>query len=343
MNYGSGVYGWWIHRFVRFFFAFLMVLSLSGVTPAAAHTTNPVQSATENTDLPTAHELRLQSETDVKQSAIEQPDTTILCTDDQQTEGSDQCSTVPLNRLGIDRLWYYTTNEHGGGNTSRVNVSNGNLVFQHFGGSISALGFDVLLLHTYNSQATRNTTPESSEDPYASIQRSSSFYGNVWSFIHDIRLFELDEGNTVVLRDGTGTTHRIFTKEADENNIRTYARPLFNGANLTKDLSEQPVDPERVYVLTNDIGATEYFFDADGKLTRMEDLNENYLDFSYDQDRLVHIVDQANRSTILEYTRNRLTKIIDMAGRISTYAYDQRGNLITIKHAVGTADEVTTQ
>ncbi|MEM8533532.1 MAG: RHS repeat-associated core domain-containing protein, partial [Chloroflexota bacterium] len=109
------------------------------------------------------------------------------------------------------------------------------------------------------------------------------------------------------------------------------------------DLSEQPVDPKRVYVLTNDIGATEYFFDADGKLTRMEDLNENYLDFSYDHDRLVRIVDQANRSTTLEYTRNRLSKIIDMAGRTSTYAYDQRGNLITIKHAVGTADEVTTQ
>ena len=52
----------------------------------------------------------------------------------------------------------------------------------------------------------------------------------------------------------------------------------------------------------------------------------------------------ANRVTTLEYlaTGGRLSKITDMAGRVSTYGYDGAGNLTTIKHAVGTPDEVTT-
>jgi RHS repeat-associated protein len=237
-----------------------------------------------------------------------------------------QVTYISPTRYGLNGLWTYTNYEYGGGNVSYVNVASGNLVFQHRGGSIPARGFDVDLTHTYNSQ-----------------DATSGAYGERWTFSHDLRLFEVDNGNAVVFKDGTGDESRVFIKTSDSGGIRDYSAPLNYGFELTKELNPSYI--ERTYTLTATDGGMKFYFDDTGRITRREDRNSNLLEYRYDTNsRIDRITDMAGRHTSLEYngTGGRLSKITDMAGRVSTYAYDSAGNLTTIKHAVGTVDEVTT-
>ena len=245
-----------------------------------------------------------------------------------------QVSYVPATRYGVNRLWTYSSAEHGGGNSSRVNVSTGNLVFSHAGGAIDTRGFRVELSHTYNSQ-----------DPfYLADYPGAAVYGQGWQFAHNLRLFELDSGNAVVFKDGTGDQSRVFLKSTDSGSTRSYLRPVHYGHSLTKDLGNPPADPAKVFTLVTDHGQLKYYFNAAGRLTRQQDRNGNYLAYTYDgSGRLWKITDVAGRVTTLEYlgSGGRLSKITDMALRVSTYGYSS-GNLTTIKHAVATPDEVTT-
>ena len=242
---------------------------------------------------------------------------------------------VPATRYGNDRLWTYTSQDYGGGNSSGVNLSTGALVFTHAGGSIDARGFSVDLTHTYTSS-----------DPfYLGGPNAGAWYGEGWSFAPSQRLYELDSGNAVAFKDGSGDESRVYLKNTDVGNTRSYLRPLHYDWTLTKDIGVPPTDPSKVYTLVADVGAVTFFFDAAGKLTRKQDRNGNYLTFGYDtSSRLNLITDVAGRTTVLEYngTGGRLSKITDMAGRVSTYAYSSAGNLTTIKHGVGSADEQTT-
>lgn len=249
------------------------------------------------------------------------------------TDGFSSAALTPSaarrSRLGLDRLWTYTSQEHGGGNTSYVNVSNGNVVVQHRGGAIPALGFDVDLTHTYNSQDSygRNkATPD-----------AGAWYGEGWSFAMDLRLIELDGGSTVVFKDGTGML-RAYTSNGDG----TYARQLSYGYTLVRTATN-PAD--RLYTLTSDVGAIQHFFNAAGQRTRVQDRNGNFLTFGYDTSgRLTTITDRASRTTTLEYAElgGRLSRISDMADRLSVYDYDTEGNLSIATHASGTTDAATT-
>lgn len=239
-------------------------------------------------------------------------------------------------RHGLQSIWTYASQQYGGGNVSYVNLSTGNVVVQHDGGAIPTRGFEVDLVSTYNSQ-----------DAEGQASYINEFFGEGWSFSADLRLQKLDtSGNAVAFQDGRSGQKQIYVKDADAAGRRTYTRPVHYGYSLTKDLASPPADPAKVYTLTADQGGERYFFDAAGRLTRRQDDDGNYLTYTYDaSSRLTRIRDVAGRDTVLEYqgagSPARLSRITDMAGRVSTYAYDS-GNLTTIKHAVGTADEVTT-
>lgn len=237
-------------------------------------------------------------------------------------------------RHGLDRIWTYASQQYGGGNVSYVNLSTGNVVFQHDGGAIPTRGFEVDLVSTYNSQ-------QAAEQIYP-----NDFFGAGWSFSGDLRLQTLGTGGVAFL-DGRSGLKRIFVKDADVGNTRTYTRPVHYGHTLTKDIGSPPADVDKVWTLTADQGGERYFFDASGRLTRRQDDNGNYLTYTYDgSSRLTRIRDVAGRDTVLEYlgggSPQRLSKITDMAGRLSTYGYNTAGDLTTIKHASGTTDEVTT-
>lgn len=246
---------------------------------------------------------------------------------------------VTATRFGVNRLWTYASQDYGGGNTGSVNVSTGNFVLQHDGGSIAARGFDVGLTHTYNSQDPYYQSPSSFSYPGA-----DAWYGEGWSVSERMQLYELNGGNAIVLKDGSGGSNRVYAKAGASSGIQNYHRPLYYDATLTKDVSGTATYA-RTYTLAPNSGGRTLYFDADGKLTELTDRNGNYLRYGYDASgRLTAITDVAGRRTALEYagTGGRLSKITDTAGRVSTYGYDGYGNLTTISHGVGTVDEVTT-
>jgi RHS repeat-associated protein len=238
-------------------------------------------------------------------------------------------SVAQNSRLGLNELWTYTSQDYGGGNSSYVNVSSGNVVVQHRGGAIPALGFDVDLTHTYNSQDSYGRNKSSPD--------AGAWYGEGWSFAMDLRLIELNGGSSVVFKDGTG-----LLRSYPSNGNGSYGRQQWYGYSLIKTTSN-PAD--KLYTLTSDVGAIKHYFNAAGQRTRVEDRNGNFLIFEYDlSSRLTTITDSASRKTILEYAGldERLSKITDMAGRVSTYTYDSAGNLATATHGSGTTDAATT-
>jgi len=194
-------------------------------------------------------------------------------------------------------------------------------------------------VHTYNSQ-----------DPYGQTDlydRPGAYYGEGWVFGPAMRLYEAGDG-AVVFKDPSGGTDRVYARylTLTTAGVRKYFRPLYYDLSLTKN-EAAGADPLKIYTLTPDSGGQTMYFDADGKLTRVEDRNGNHLTYAYDTSgRLVTITDVEGRVTTMQYlgpgSPGRLSKITDMAGRVSTYGYDADGDLVTIKHGVGTADEVTT-
>jgi RHS repeat-associated protein len=243
---------------------------------------------------------------------------------------------VPATRLGLSPAWTYTSQEYGGGNTAHVNLSSGNVVMQHVSGSIPARGFEVDLVHTYNSQDNSGLSAALEPD------QRGAFFGEGWSFSHGMRVNEVDSGNAAIYKDPTGR-NQVFVKQTDSGGTRTYQAPLANELTLTKDINSPPADANKVWTLTERNGGRKTFFDASGKMTRREDRNGNYLTYSYNgSGRLTTITDVAGRQTVLEYVgpNGRLSKITDMAGRVSTYSYND-GALDGISHAVGTSDQTS--
>ncbi|MCX6023404.1 MAG: DUF6531 domain-containing protein [Chloroflexi bacterium] len=194
------------------------------------------------------------------------------------------------SRIGVDSHWTYgPMQSYGGGATSQVNLTTGNLVVQQVSTTIPARGFDVSIVHTYNSQDTPGALDET-QDAAASTD-PADYFGAGWTMSYNIRLLEYNSGNSVRLKDGTGRS-RIYTKVSDTADTRTYIHPLYYGFTLTKDLSSPAAD--KVFTLTADQGLTQYFFDADGKLTKIQDRpngNGNYLAFTYTSGKLTRITD----------------------------------------------------
>ncbi len=252
---------------------------------------------------------------------------------------------VPAGRYGLDgHLTYAAEQDYGGGTSSQVEVSTGDLVLSHDDGSIGARGFGVDLTSTYNSQ-----------DPYgqtAYYDNEGANYGEGWTFSENQRLYEIDSGKAVVFKDGSGGADRVFVVSGTSGTTQSYYSPIYYDYTLTKDLSSS-ADPKRIYTLRPLSSRLSLYFDGGGKLRHIEDGNGNYLDYSYDTDstnisdpsgKLTQITDVAGRKTTFEYsgTGGRLSKITDMAGRVSTYSYDSDGDLTSITNGAGTPAAATT-
>lgn len=246
---------------------------------------------------------------------------------------------VPATRHGVSAQWSYTAYDHGADNASFINLSSGNVVFQHTDGASLAGGSGTGLTHTYNSQDLYGQT-----DLY---DDAGAVYGEGWTFSHNLRLYPAGDQNAMVFKDGTGANY-VYAFFKDEAGTRSYFSPLGSKYTLTKDIRSTAVG-SRTYKLVDDPGNIIHYFASSGVLTRTEYPREDdFLSYSYDlQGRLTTIVNSTTGNQVtLEYngpgTPGRLSKITDMGGRVSTYVYSSYGNLKTIKHGVGTANEITT-
>ena len=85
-------------------------------------------------------------------------------------------------------------------------------------------------------------------------------------------------------------------------------------------------------------GAKQVFeFDAQGRLTRVEDLNGNGVTVSYDTaGHLVQVTDDAGRSLVVTWSGGHVSQVADPAGRTVSYAYSSGGDLVGVVQADGT-------
>ncbi|MDP9352378.1 MAG: DNRLRE domain-containing protein, partial [Chloroflexota bacterium] len=238
---------------------------------------------------------------------------------------------MPATRYGLSDIWSYKGMDHGSGNTNKVNVSTGNLVFQHEDGVAEMQGFIVGLTHIYSSQ-----------DPYGQTDyydKAGAVYGEGWTFSQNIRLYKAS-GGAMVLRDEHGSTW-VYAENTVQGTTQTYFRLPRYYHTLVKSTTTG------MYTLTPSEGGDSFYFDAQGRLTKRENDNGQYLTYAYDDsDRLRTITDASPQSVRLDYEGPgmpaRLSQITNVDGTVIKFGYGG-GDLTTITHNPGTASEETTR
>jgi|GEM_PF-3060396 len=113
------------------------------------------------------------------------------------------------------------------------------------------------------------------------------------------------------------------------------ARPLGPGIyySLVRGQSELEKKADGTYIRRFQNGSKE-IFNREGKLTRSEDRNKNYLTYVYQSSNLVRINDMCGRSVSLSYNTNEpykglINSIKDGLGRKFAYGYDKNRRLIS--------------
>ncbi|MFH1777026.1 MAG: DUF6531 domain-containing protein, partial [Candidatus Omnitrophota bacterium] len=202
-----------------------------------------------------------------------------------------------------------------------INVASGNMFTSATDITIPAKGVLLELNRSYNSQ-----------DAF------SGQFGAGWRTNYDITLTEQPD-ESILEVDEKGI-HTIYRKNPDS----TYPASAGKHSILTKN-------PDATYTIQRKHGKKLYF-DANGRLVRIEDRNSNYIDvrrsssgevleagdftgrkilFSHGASgKTLQVTDPANRIFEYEYdTAGNLVKVIDPLNNQTTYQYDEEHNLVS--------------
>ncbi len=185
---------------------------------------------------------------------------------------------------------------------TQVNTLSGNLYIDRTDILIPARGFSLDISFAYNSY---------------NFQQDIGF-GRGWSSAYSI-FYTIDSNAARVIVWGDG---REDVYDSISNN--NYKTPL---GFFTKLEEYQP----KKYRLT-ELDGTLHFFDDDShkKVTRMEEPNGNFINFTYTNKLLTGIQNQDGQAIAFAYSNNRLSKITDANAsptREYNYVYDAAGNL----------------
>ena len=133
------------------------------------------------------------------------------------------------------------------------------------------------------------------------------------------------EANGDVSIETVGTLRRSFTRQADG----TYIGKAGDFASLTVAGGE--------YRLREQDG-TVYVFGSNGKLSSVQDTNNNRISLEYSGDRLTRLVHSNTDSLTLSYnTLGRISQITNSTGQVTTYKYDTSGeHLLSVTTPQGT-------
>lgn len=188
----------------------------------------------------------------------------------------------------------------------QVNTLTGNLYFTRNDLHIPARGFALNITFHYNS---------------FNFEQNDG-YGNGWSFNYNIRYRNDTAGAKVIVwSDGREDLY----SSAGGGSFLT-PRGFFN--TLTE------YQPGKYRITETD--GTKFFFDnsTHKRITRMEEPNGNFINFSYTDTLLTSLVNGAGQSITMTYTNGKLITITDAITtptRIYTYSYDGAGNLTQVK------------
>ena len=185
---------------------------------------------------------------------------------------------------------------------TQVNTSSGNLYISRTDILIPGRGFDLDISFAYNSY---------------DFQEEKGF-GKGWSSTYSIG-YSIDSNAARVIVWGDGRED-VYDSLSNNN----YKNPV---GFFTKLEEYQP----QKYKLTKLDGRLYFFDDASHKkITRMEDPNGNYINFTYTNKLLTSLQNQDGQAITFAYSNNRLSKITDANAtptREYNYMYDGAGNL----------------
>ncbi len=148
-------------------------------------------------------------------------------------------------------------------------------------------------------------------------------YGKGWTFEYDIKYKAdtLPGGRIIMWGNGREDTY-------DSIPGGTYQAPRGFFSILTQYQQGK-------YVLTGKDGIKTYFDNpTHRKVTRIEEPNGNYINFSYTDSLLTSMTNGAGQTITLTYTQGRLASVVDAIAtpaRTFTYTYDAAGNLKEVK------------
>lgn len=187
-----------------------------------------------------------------------------------------------------------------------VNTLTGNLFFTRNDLYIPARGFSMNISFHYNSFNFD----------------SNVGYGNGWSFDYNIKYSNDTAGGKIITwGDGREDSYRSAGGSA-----------FISPRGFFTTLAEY--QPGKYSITETD--GTKYFFDnsTHKRITRMEDHNGNFINFSYTDTLLASITNGAGQTISFAYTNGRLTTVTDAMTaptRTFTYLYDGAGNLKEVK------------
>ncbi|MBU7038656.1 MAG: hypothetical protein HXS52_12060 [Theionarchaea archaeon] len=180
-----------------------------------------------------------------------------------------------------------------------VNPANGLLTITQTDLVIPGRGLDVNITRVYQTPAVfYGTSPYDYEAPPVDL-------GKGWSL-------DFPYVGTKYLHLWGGTVYKIsWVSNTFENHVGSHFTLVKNGNNT--------------YTLAM-AGGTVYEFDTSGKLTQIQDIDENSIDFTYESGTLTTITDTIGRTVSLSHSGGRLWKITYNSAELE-YSYDGNGCL----------------
>lgn len=207
---------------------------------------------------------------------------------------------------------YYTPNSCPAGEGKKglphwsVNLSNYNLIVQDTDFAYGGRGPSVGLTRTYNADA-------SFESPF----------GRSWTFNYNVELIIEPRGMVTVRREGGKKDS--FTPRGDG----TFTPPQWTHDQLVKNA-------DGTYRLLLKRSRVTQHFNAQGRLVRIADRNDNAVTLLYQSEGLISVTDAVGRVTRFNYNAaGKIGEVIDPLGRKATFGYDAEGQLISYLDMAG--------
>lgn len=170
---------------------------------------------------------------------------------------------------------------------------------------------------------------------YNSQNLSTSLLGHSWTFNFGRRL--------IITRKKTGEKVIGVLQETGEKNFFTEDAEgnltLLADYGVTYTLTK---NDDSTYTI-KELDGTVYELNADGKISRIVDKNDNALTFTYDiVGCLTRITNASDNYVDIQLGPNgKIASISDILGRTVNYSYDQNGDLISAQDPVGNTTQYT--
>jgi len=188
-----------------------------------------------------------------------------------------------------------------------VNMANYNLIVEDTDFVYGGRGLSVGLTRTYNADDGFETA-----------------FGRSWTFNYNVELiFE---------------PNRMVTVRREDGKKDSFGAPRGDGTHNPPPWTHDQLirNADGTYRLFLKGSRITQHFNAQGKLIRIADRNDNAVTLQYQDNRLVSVTDAVGRITRFRYNASsKIDEVTDPLGRKATFGYDAKGQLVTYVDMAG--------